>query len=279
MFSYRGGGLVVSIRRLLILSMVHSEAVPGEHNATGSVETAFARAFAECRPRTALAGVVVEFCDFATATSYISLRDGVLRIRLCDVLQHAPEDVWHALGHVLVSKLYRRPVPRRFADRYRRYLNRQDVQALLERVRRERGRKRVLGPSGTVFDLVERFERLNREYFHGLMARPELGWSVTGGRWELGHYDRSHHTIVLNRMLDHPSVPEYVVDYVLYHEMLHLVFPVERKGGRRCVHPPEFRAREHEYPRHREAEAWIREEFGKLVAAQRRQLRQPTRSR
>ncbi|MBL8209994.1 MAG: M48 family peptidase [Bryobacterales bacterium] len=279
MFSYRGGGLVVSIRRLLILSMVHSEAVPGEQNATGSVEPAFARAFAECRPRTALAGVMVEFCEFAAATSYVSLRDGVLRIRLCDVLRHAPEAVWHALGHVLVSKLFRRPVPRRFADRYRRYLNRQDVQALLERVRQERGRKRVLAPGGVVFDLVERFERLNREYFHGLMARPDLGWSVTGGRWELGHYDRSHHTIVLNRMLDHESVPAYVVDYVLYHEMLHLVFPVERKGGRRCVHPEEFRAREREFARYGDAEAWIKSEFGELVAAQRRQIKQPLRSR
>ncbi len=278
MFSYRGGGLVVSIRRLLILSMVHSEAVPGEWNATGTAEAAFARAFAECRPREALTRVVVEFCDFATATSHVSLRDGVLRVRLCDVLRDAPEDVWHALGHILVSKLFRRPVPRRFAGRYRRYLQRQDVQKMLEKVRRERGRKRVLAPGGAVYDLVDRFEALNRHYFHGLMARPELGWSVTGGRWELGHYDRSHHTIVLNRMLDHSAVPEYVVDYVLYHEMLHLVFPVERKGGRRCVHPPEFRDREREFLRHEDAEAWIRREFGKLVTAQRRQARQPARS-
>ena len=52
----------------------------------------------------------------------------------------------------------------------------------------------------------------------------------------LGHYDPSHNAIVLSRLLDRPAVAHLAVEYVMFHEMLHLRFPVEHRGARRCVH-------------------------------------------
>jgi D-hexose-6-phosphate mutarotase len=75
------------------------------------------------------------------------------------------------------------------------------------------------------------FEELNFRYFFGLMARPSLGWSRQDARTMLGHYDSSHNAIVLSRLLDRPETPRLAVEYVLFHEMLHLRHPVEHQGS------------------------------------------------
>jgi len=40
---------------------------------------------------------------------------------------------------------------------------------------------------------------------------------------------------------------------VMFHEMLHLRYPVEHRGTRRCVHTKEFRAEEKKFPGWKEA--------------------------
>jgi hypothetical protein len=52
----------------------------------------------------------------------------------------------------------------------------------------------------------------------------------------------------LSRLLDRPDVPKLVVQYILFHEMLHLRFPVEHRGARRCVHTREFKQAEKQFP-------------------------------
>jgi hypothetical protein len=94
----------------------------------------------------------------------------------------------------------------------------------------------VEGPKGVRYDLYEIFEELNFRYFHGLMARPILGWSPYASRTLLGHYDPSHNAIVLSRILDRVDTPRLAVEYVLFHEMLHLRYPAEHTGAQMCPH-------------------------------------------
>jgi hypothetical protein len=75
----------------------------------------------------------------------------------------------------------------------------------------------------------------------------------------LGHYDAAHNTIVVSRVFDRPSSPRYAIEYLLYHEMLHLKHPVKMRGLRRCVHPPEFKAEEALFPQLAEAMQFINE--------------------
>src|SRR5207302_673855 len=79
-------------------------------------------------------------------------------------------------------------------------------------------------------------------FFGGMQARPQMSWSQGRARNLLGHYDPAHNAIVVSRIFDHPAVPRYAVEYIVYHEMLHLRHPVKLKGSRRCVHSAEFRA-------------------------------------
>jgi hypothetical protein len=221
-------------------------------------EQIYARVFRELRPRTPLPSIRIEFRRYANANAQVRLEDGVLRVRIADTLAGAPPSVMEALAEILLAKLFRRPVPSASNDRYRRYLNRRDVRRSLDLVRQIRGRKRLDPPDGKHYDLEQLFEALNFRYFHGLLARPLLGWSPNTSRTLLGHYDSSHNAIVLNRILDGPEVPRLAVEYVLFHEMLHLLHPAESRGARRCVHTRAFKEAERQFENLAEARAVLR---------------------
>jgi hypothetical protein len=207
-----------------------------------------ARVFRVLKPRTPPPEIHVEFCRFANPDSSIRLEGRRLHLRIADLLEGAPAPVLEALVYILLCKLFRRAVPRIYSHRYRLYLNRRDIRRSVHLVRQIRGRKVADSPRGKQYDLEEIFEELNVRFFHGLMARPALGWSGRPSRTTLGHYDPSHNAIILSRLLDSPSVPRLVVEYVMFHEMLHLRFPVEHQGARRRVHTREFKEAEREFP-------------------------------
>ena len=221
-------------------------------------EELFARVFSELKPRTAVPAVRLKFCKFANANSSVRWDETGLEFRITDVLEGAPSTILESLAHILMSKLFRRPLPRTHAERYRRYLNRKEMRRSLQLVKQTRGRKFVSGPQGDSYNLQAIFEELNQAHFHGLMAQPLLGWSRRPSRVMLGHYDPSHNAIILSRLLDRPSVPRLAVECVLFHEMLHLRFPVEHRGARRCVHTREFKEAEKQFPSLKEAKQLLK---------------------
>jgi len=212
-----------------------------------SPEEIYRRVFRELRPRAKMPGITVEFRPFANPDSTVRLEEGWIVVRMSDLLEDAPAPIIEALAHILLGKLLRRPAGRAYTHRYRLYLNRRDVRRRIDEMRQRRGRKLILEPRGEHHDLAGIFEELNFKYFHGLMARPELGWSRIASRIMLGHYDSSHNTIVISRIFDRPEVPRLALEYVLFHEMLHVRYPVDTRGAKRRVHTREFRAAEKEF--------------------------------
>jgi len=75
-----------------------------------------------------------------------------------------------------------------------------------------------------------------------------MTWSRDHARNSLGHYDPAHNAIVVSRVFDHPAVPRCAIEYIVYHEMLHLKHPVKLRGNRRCVHSAAFQAEERLFP-------------------------------
>ncbi|MDE1161802.1 MAG: M48 family peptidase [Acidobacteriaceae bacterium] len=190
----------------------------------------------------------IKFRRFTSLNTTIRLRDGHLHVRLSDLLIDAPETVLTAIAHILLAKLYRKPISATASDRYRRYTQSEAVSRQSEHIRQTRGRKRISTPKGHLWDLEEVFEAVNRRFFHGLLGRPTLTWSAHVARRMLGHYDAAHNTIVVSRVFDRPGTPRYAIEYLLYHEMLHLKHPVRVRAGRRCVHSREFQAEERLFP-------------------------------
>ena len=218
----------------------------------------FQETYRELRPAAAVPELKIEFFAFANVNNTIRLRNGRLLVRLSDLLEGAPDTVLRAIAHILLAKMYRRPIDRGQAARYRKYVASHDIVRKIHLVRQMRGRKRLHSARGRFYDLDTVFEQLNTRFFHGLLARPQMSWSQTKTRRILGHYDPAHNAIIISRIFDHPAVPSYVLEYIVYHEMLHLKHPVRLRGSRRCVHSAEFQAEEKLFPHMAEANVFLK---------------------
>ena len=94
-----------------------------------------------------------------------------------------------------------------------------------DRVRRERRPGEPLRSRGRCFDLRAVASRLNAAYFGG-RVQVETGWArrPAGTRRRsihLGGYDTRRREIRIHPALDRPSVPAFVVDYLVFHALLH----------------------------------------------------------
>ena len=218
----------------------------------------FEQEYRDLRPRAPIPALDIRFRRFTSLNTTIRLREGRLLVRLSDLLEAAPETVHRAIAHILLAKLYRKPIAPAQADRYRRYVSSEPVIQVAQHIRQTRGRKRISTPEGHFYDLNEVFETINQRFFHGLLGRPVLTWSAHAARRMLGHYDAAHNTIVVSRVFDRPDTPRCAIEYLLYHEMLHLKHPVRVKAGRRCIHSREFQAEERLFPQLAEAKAYLK---------------------
>src|SRR5258706_1067327 len=200
----------------------------------------------------------VRFYHFTNINNTIRLREGEVYVRLSDLLEGAPETVLHAIAHILLAKLYRKRLEPAMTTRYRRYISSHDLTAKAHLIRQIRGRKKIGSAKGHVYDLEEIFDQLNVRFFYGLLARPLMTWSDHHSKQSLGHYDPAHNTIVVSRVFDHANVPRFALEYLVYHEMLHLKHPVKLRGSRRCVHGPAFQAEERLFPELKKAQSFLK---------------------
>ena len=93
----------------------------------------------------------------------------------------------------------------------------------------------------------------------------------------LGSYDSSRDLVRIHSVLDQSAVPEWVVAFVVYHELLHALIPSQRVGRRLMHHGSLFRRREQAHPDHTRAIAWENAHLQKLIRSARtgKHLRRP----
>ncbi len=221
-------------------------------------EDVYSRVYRSFLPDAPPPDVEVSFRQFTGLRSSIRFQNGRLVVRISDLLERAPLAIMEALAFILVGKLVRQPVPPVYRHRYQRYLNRREVRSAAHEARQTRGRKLIEPPVGAHYDLDRLFDDLNQRFFEGRMAKPRLGWSRSPSRTTLGHYDPAHDAIVLSRLLDQTQVPKLAVEYVLFHEMLHLLHPADHSGARRRIHTKQFRSAEKQFPQLAEAKQLLR---------------------
>jgi len=193
-----------------------------------------------------------------------------LDLRLHQSFLAAPDDVVAAVAAFVES--------RRGSDRAREALT-----AIREHFNRHRGfgRRLVLRPEGQTVDLRNLVHDLNGRYFAG-RVQVNVTWGRSSGgaahhsrrrprvaSLQLGSYSYEDGLIRINRVLDDPRIPRYVLEAVVFHEMLHADMPPEVKNGRRCFHSPEFRRRERRFRQLDKADRWIQDHLGELLAARR----------
>jgi hypothetical protein len=220
---------------------------------TSDPETLFARVFRRLGLRRPEPHFRIAFRPFAGVRSSIHLRDGKAKVEISDVLADAPPLVLEALAEILLAQVFRKRPSREARECYLAHIFKPHVRDRIDEARRARGRKRLLPARGEHCDLEAIFAKLNRRYFRGELRGVRIGWSPHRSRTVLGHYDAAHRTISISRRLDSARAPRFLAEYLVYHEMLHARFPVERNGARRVVHTREFLEAERKFPRYEEA--------------------------
>ena len=213
-----------------------------------SARDVFQKVFRQVRPRTTIPDVEVRFRQYTDVYNVIRVRDGKLIVGLSDLLAAAPRTVLESIAFILIAKLYRKPIPDAHQSHYRRFLNRRSTRHQAQQIRQFRGRKHISTAEGSFHNLETVFDELNQRFFEGLLSRPRLTWSRTAARTSLGHYDHTHNIIVVSSIFDRAGTPRFLLEYILYHEMLHVKHPVIHRPTRRCFHSAEFRAEEKNFP-------------------------------
>jgi hypothetical protein len=118
---------------------------------------------------------------------------------------------------------------------------------------------------GQHFDLEIIFDKVNRTYFEGKMAKPNLTWNKTLTHRKFGHYQAAKDTVMVSISLDQATVPAYVVEFVMYHELLHKQLGITTSKGRQYAHTRAFREAEARFRKHRQAEAALNRLGTKLI--------------
>ena len=134
----------------------------------------------------------------------------------------------------------------------------------------QRGQRRRLITPGGHHDLGKVLERLNAQSFHA-----SLDCGITWGArrrpgrktLRLGSYAPDRKLIRINPILDRGFVPSYVLEAVVFHEMLHHALGADRRGGRNHYHTEYFRVREREFPSSSRAAVWLERNLPKLRRA------------
>lgn len=217
----------------------------------------FTDAFRHLGRNRAVPVIDVRFYPYAGLRHTIRIRSGQVYVRLSDLLKDCPPEVMRALAFVLVARLLGKKVPEVHERMYREYSLKPEVMRTSDIARRNRGRKMVSTSRGRTYDLDKMFAKLNRKYFESELERPTITWSQRKTRNVLGHHDRVYETITISKSLDSPLVPDWFVEYILYHEMLHMKHEAQMINGRRYYHTSEFRMDERRFARYEDAQVWL----------------------
>jgi len=189
----------------------------------------------------------VAFYPYSSLVITLRRRADIVYVRFSDLLRRAPAAVLEGAAALLLARVHRRRPPRALIQPYLEYARSDRTRTRIHRLRSHRVRPAPASPQGAHHDLTQLFDRLNECYFSSELPRPHIAWSSRAWRRQFGSYDPGPNQIVLNRRMDRPGIPQFVVEYVLYHEMLHVKHPTRRSGCSLISHSPEFRAEEKRY--------------------------------
>ncbi|WP_066483322.1 hypothetical protein [Candidatus Chlamydia sanziniae] len=114
---------------------------------------------------------------------------------------------------------------------------------------------------GKVYDLQEIYQNLNQRLFGGKLHL-RIGWF---GRQTfryarsavLGSFHEDEQLIRIHRSLDRRDIPQFFMEYLVYHEMVHSIVPREfSPSGRIIFHGKKFKEYEKRFPLYDRAIAW-----------------------
>jgi len=207
--------------------------------------------------------VVVVFTDNSSTMIHVRRKSGYT-VRLHRMFAEAPEGVLSALAVYMKW-------PKHGASNAKLSSFIKEHSHLV----RTRTRQPGIKTQGQVYDLREIYDNLNKEYFDGCVKKPITWGRAFKGRRKrsirFGCVDHNDGLIRINPALDAGFVPDYFIEYIVYHEMLHCLVDSRRSAnGRNMPHHGGFREREKKFKRYGEALDWQKKNLCRFLGRKRR---------
>ncbi|UCE91742.1 MAG: hypothetical protein JSV90_00900 [Methanobacteriota archaeon] len=183
--------------------------------------------------------------------------DGVLAFRISDYMRGSSQPVMESLAWYLLCRARGADCPKGMEERYLRHVRTREFWSNRRDQYLGRAKNLAFRAMGNERDLGAAFDHVNKHYFDGSVERPELAWASGSPRTRVGFFHVPLGVRAVNRALDSARVPRYVLEFVVYHELLHSLLDVEDGVSRRVRHTPEFRRREKVFERYDDARKWL----------------------
>ena len=212
----------------------------------------------------------VSFYPYVGINHTIRIREGGIFVRIAEICRQMPLNSHKGLAYILIGKLLRKKIPPGAREVYSAYVKTTEIREKATENKRAKGRKVVTTSKGLVYDLDEIFAGVNTQYFGDAIPMPVLTWSANKTYRILGHHDATHDHIAISKSLDTLDTPRYVVEYVVFHEMLHIHHPTKHVNGRRYNHTAAFKRDEQKFAYYNQAESWIERNVRRLKKAARK---------
>jgi predicted metal-dependent hydrolase len=233
---------------------------PGEKSAAGDTLDAHRRRISGYLTMRLPEPVDLVFTDNRSTMISFRKQKGRLSIRLHHMFRHADQTVLELLARYLSKRdLLSSKALEQFIASHQTEIRRGPSGRRLRRSPRS--------PQGNHHDLSVVLDRVSKTYFAGKVD-VRIEWARAPARRRVRHRRRKtisralatycfdDKTIRVSPILDAPFVPDYMLEWVIYHEVLHHVLPVEEHRGRRRYHTTQFRALERGFNHYEKAQAW-----------------------
>ena len=182
-------------------------------------------------------------------------------IRLSERCLSQPAEFHQSLAHILWSKIFNRACDPVHKKNWRVY---EKKNSSLNRAAPARSLpvKRLVSRH---HDLAGLTEKILKKYFHNHTPPVTVKWGKRKTRYRLGYYHAGERAVCINPVLDHPEVPSFVIESILYHEILHHVIPPENHAERQVHHSRFFKRAEQSFPGYSKTEAWLKDHFQTFI--------------
>lgn len=202
----------------------------------------------------------VDFYPYRSTFVKIFRKDYHITIRFSNQLKDASQEVLKAGGREMIHRLARKRALATDKVIFRQYINQLPVS--IEKIKH---RRKDNNPKGLNVDLLPIFNSVNEKYFNHSLNINGMGWTKNIVRSYYANYSLGISFITFNRAFDHPDIPSYVLEYLMYHEALHSIYPPRMIQGRFVKHTKEFKKNEKLFREFKNSKDWLKKNGNRFI--------------